>query len=163
MIVRDNTALARFELDIEGAIAFANYRRVPGTVVITTPRCPARTRPRHRVGAGAAATDELKLIAAAALSWAKKIVRRYLAGNNWRGPKPPPTRGIRQAFFEPLRGMTVRVSRPDPFRRRIAQPSFAQQNLTSESMHVGLDWDPGGLVFAFWQIPPADGPDARQE
>ena len=36
--VRDNKAQNRFELDVEGAVAFANYRRLPGTVVITHTR-----------------------------------------------------------------------------------------------------------------------------
>ena len=51
--VRDNKAQRRFELDVEGALAFANYRLTPGTVIIThteTPRSPAR--PRHRLGTG---------------------------------------------------------------------------------------------------------------
>lgn len=33
--VRDNKALNRFELDAHGEIAFANYRRTGGRVVIT--------------------------------------------------------------------------------------------------------------------------------
>jgi predicted GNAT family acetyltransferase len=44
--VRDNTALSRFELDAEGAIAFANYRRVPGTVIITHTETPRALRGR---------------------------------------------------------------------------------------------------------------------
>jgi hypothetical protein len=36
--VRDNKAQSRFELDAEGAVAFANYRRTPSAVIITTPR-----------------------------------------------------------------------------------------------------------------------------
>src|SRR4051812_12475336 len=40
--VRDNTALSRFELDV----AFANYRRVPGTVIITHTETPPRLRGR---------------------------------------------------------------------------------------------------------------------
>jgi predicted GNAT family acetyltransferase len=40
--VRDNKAQSRFELDVEGAVAFANYRLTPSAVMIThteTPRC----------------------------------------------------------------------------------------------------------------------------
>jgi predicted GNAT family acetyltransferase len=44
--VRDNTALSRFELDVEGDIAFANYRRAPGTVIITHTETPRALRGR---------------------------------------------------------------------------------------------------------------------
>jgi uncharacterized protein len=44
--VRDNTALSRFELDVEGAVAFANYRRAPGTVIITHTETPGALRGR---------------------------------------------------------------------------------------------------------------------
>ncbi len=33
--VQDNKALKRFELHLNGALAFANYRLAPGTVIIT--------------------------------------------------------------------------------------------------------------------------------
>jgi predicted GNAT family acetyltransferase len=45
-VVRDNTALSRFELDVEGAVAFANYRRAPGTVIITHTETPRALRGR---------------------------------------------------------------------------------------------------------------------
>jgi predicted GNAT family acetyltransferase len=44
--VRDNTALSRFELDVEGAVAFANYRRTPGTVIISHTETPRALRGR---------------------------------------------------------------------------------------------------------------------
>jgi predicted GNAT family acetyltransferase len=44
--VRDNTALSRFELDVEGGPAFANYRRAPGTVIITHTETPRALRGR---------------------------------------------------------------------------------------------------------------------
>ena len=44
--VRDNTTLSRFELDVEGAVAFANYRRTPGTVIITHTETPRALRGR---------------------------------------------------------------------------------------------------------------------
>ena len=44
--VRDNKSLARFELDVEGGLAFANYRRAPGTVIITHTETPPRLRGR---------------------------------------------------------------------------------------------------------------------
>ncbi|MDB5616442.1 GNAT family N-acetyltransferase [Tardiphaga sp.] len=44
--VRDNKALSRFELDVDGALAFANYRLVPGTVIITHTETPPALRGR---------------------------------------------------------------------------------------------------------------------
>ena len=44
--VRDNKALSRFELDVEGGTAFANYRLAPGTVIITHTETPRSLRGR---------------------------------------------------------------------------------------------------------------------
>jgi uncharacterized protein len=44
--VRDNSALSRFELDVEGGLAFANYRRTPSTVIITHTETPRALRGR---------------------------------------------------------------------------------------------------------------------
>jgi predicted GNAT family acetyltransferase len=44
--VRDNKAQGRFELDVEGALAFANYRRTPDTVIITHTETPRSLRGR---------------------------------------------------------------------------------------------------------------------
>jgi uncharacterized protein len=44
--VRDNTTLSRFELDVEGAVAFANYRRTPDAVIITHTETPRALRGR---------------------------------------------------------------------------------------------------------------------
>jgi predicted GNAT family acetyltransferase len=44
--VRNNTALSRFELDVDGSVAFANYRLAPGVVVITHTETPAALRGR---------------------------------------------------------------------------------------------------------------------
>jgi predicted GNAT family acetyltransferase len=44
--VHDNKAQSRFELDVEGAIAFANYRLAPSTVVITHTETPRALRGR---------------------------------------------------------------------------------------------------------------------
>jgi predicted GNAT family acetyltransferase len=44
--VRDNPALSRFELDVEGGVAFANYRRAAGTVIITHTETPRALRGR---------------------------------------------------------------------------------------------------------------------
>ena len=44
--VRDNKALSRFELDVEGAIAFANYRLTPLSVIITHTETPRELRGR---------------------------------------------------------------------------------------------------------------------
>ena len=44
--VRDNKAQSRFELDVEGGIAFANYRRTPRAVIITHTETPRALRGR---------------------------------------------------------------------------------------------------------------------
>ncbi len=44
--VRDNKARQRFEMDVGGALAFANYRLAPGTVIITHTETPAELRGR---------------------------------------------------------------------------------------------------------------------
>jgi uncharacterized protein len=42
--VRDNKALSRFELDADGGVAFANYRRTPAAVIITHTETPRALR-----------------------------------------------------------------------------------------------------------------------
>lgn len=44
--VRDNTTQSRFELDVEGAVAFANYRRTENAVIITHTETPPSLRGR---------------------------------------------------------------------------------------------------------------------
>jgi predicted GNAT family acetyltransferase len=44
--VRDNQALSRFELDVEGTVAFANYRLAPSRVIITHTETPRALRGR---------------------------------------------------------------------------------------------------------------------
>jgi uncharacterized protein len=44
--VRDNKTNSRFELDVDGAVAFANYRLAPGTVIITHTETPRALRGR---------------------------------------------------------------------------------------------------------------------
>jgi predicted GNAT family acetyltransferase len=44
--VRDNKAQNRFELEVEGAVAFANYRLAPGAVIITHTETPRALRGR---------------------------------------------------------------------------------------------------------------------
>jgi predicted GNAT family acetyltransferase len=44
--VRDNKAQSRFELDVEGGVAFANYRVTPSTVIITHTEAPRALRGR---------------------------------------------------------------------------------------------------------------------
>ena len=46
MTVRDNKAQSRFELDVEGTVAFANYRRTPSAVIITHTETPRALRGR---------------------------------------------------------------------------------------------------------------------
>jgi predicted GNAT family acetyltransferase len=45
-IVRDNKALSRFELEVEGGLAFANYRLAPSAVIITHTETPRALRDR---------------------------------------------------------------------------------------------------------------------
>jgi hypothetical protein len=45
-IVRDNKALSRFELEVEGGLAFANYRSAPPAVIITHTETPRALRGR---------------------------------------------------------------------------------------------------------------------
>ena len=42
--VRNNTALSRYELDVDGALAFANYRLSRGSVIITHTETPPALR-----------------------------------------------------------------------------------------------------------------------
>jgi uncharacterized protein len=44
--VRDNKAQSRFELDVEGGIAFANYSLTPSAVIITHTETPRALRGR---------------------------------------------------------------------------------------------------------------------
>lgn len=44
--VRDNKAKSRFELDVEGQTAFANYRMSPAAVIITHTETPRSLRGR---------------------------------------------------------------------------------------------------------------------
>ena len=44
--VRDNTAQSRFELDVDGATAYANYRLTPQAVIITHTETPRALRGR---------------------------------------------------------------------------------------------------------------------
>jgi uncharacterized protein len=44
--VRDNKALSRFEMDVDGGLAFANYRRTPSAVIITHTETPRALRGR---------------------------------------------------------------------------------------------------------------------
>lgn len=45
-MVRDNKSKQRFELDVEGTMAFANYRLAPGSVIITHTETPPALRGR---------------------------------------------------------------------------------------------------------------------
>jgi predicted GNAT family acetyltransferase len=42
--VRDNKQLSRFEMDVEGSMAFANYRLTPSAVIITHTETPRALR-----------------------------------------------------------------------------------------------------------------------
>jgi len=43
-MVRDNKAQSRFELDVEGGLAFANYRLTPSAVIVTHTETPRALR-----------------------------------------------------------------------------------------------------------------------
>ncbi len=45
-MVRNNTALSRYELDVDGTVAFADYRLSPGKVTITHTETPRALRGR---------------------------------------------------------------------------------------------------------------------
>lgn len=45
-MVRNNITLSRYELDVDGATAFANYRLAPGKVIITHTETPRALRGR---------------------------------------------------------------------------------------------------------------------
>ena len=44
--VRDNKSQSRFELDVEGSVAFANYRTTPAAIIITHTETPRALRGR---------------------------------------------------------------------------------------------------------------------
>jgi len=44
--VRDNKAQSRFELEVEGRLAFANYRATPQAIIITHTETPQTLRRR---------------------------------------------------------------------------------------------------------------------
>jgi predicted GNAT family acetyltransferase len=44
--IRDNKALSRYELDVEGGVAFAKYHMVPGVVTVTYTEVPVALRGR---------------------------------------------------------------------------------------------------------------------
>ena len=45
-MVRNNITLSRYELDVDGATAFANYRLAPGKIIITHTETPRALRGR---------------------------------------------------------------------------------------------------------------------
>lgn len=77
--VRNNLDLSRYEMDIEGEVAFANYRLAPGTVIITHVETP---RPLRGRGVGARVVEgALRLIRADGLKVVAgcSFARAYLA------------------------------------------------------------------------------------
>lgn len=81
-IIRNNTALSRYEMDVGGDTAFANYRLAPGapgTVIITHVETPRALRGR---GIGARMVDgTLRMIRADGLKVVAgcSFARAYLA------------------------------------------------------------------------------------
>lgn len=78
-IIRNNAALGRYEMDVDGDTAFASYRLAPGTVIITHVETPRALRGRGigaRMVDGALRTiraDGLKVVAGCSFA------RAYLA------------------------------------------------------------------------------------
>jgi predicted GNAT family acetyltransferase len=68
-VVRNNTALHRFELDVDGHIAFAQYRLSPGVITFTHTKVPTELEGRgvgSRLARGAleqVRAQDLKVIA----------------------------------------------------------------------------------------------------
>ena len=79
--VGDNKAQNRFELDVEGAVAFANYRLAPGAVIITHTETPRALRGRG--------------IASELVQGALKLIRadRLKTGRPHNPPSSPRKRG----------------------------------------------------------------------
>lgn len=59
--IRDNTSSSRYEMDVEGGVAFANYRMASGVVTVTHTEVPAAQRGRG-IGArlSAAVLDHIR-------------------------------------------------------------------------------------------------------
>jgi predicted GNAT family acetyltransferase len=59
--IRDNKAASRYEFDVNGGIAFANYRMAPGVVTVSYTEVPAALRGRG-IGAklSAAVLDHIR-------------------------------------------------------------------------------------------------------
>jgi predicted GNAT family acetyltransferase len=59
--IRDNKAASRYEYDVEGGVAFANYRMSPGVVTVNYTEVPAALRGRG-IGAklSAAVLDHIR-------------------------------------------------------------------------------------------------------
>ena len=73
--VRDNKALNRFEMDVEDAMAFANYRLTPDAVIITHTETPRALRGRG------IASELVK----GALELIRADGRKVIAGCGFRG------------------------------------------------------------------------------
>jgi predicted GNAT family acetyltransferase len=61
MPIRDNKDASRYELDVEGGVAFANYRMAPGVVTVNYTEVPTPLRGRG-IGAklSAAVLDHIR-------------------------------------------------------------------------------------------------------
>ena len=79
--VRDNPALSRFEMDVDGAIVFARYCRDGHTVVITHVETPAALRGRGMASNLMEATLGLIRQSGEKVIAACGFARAYLAGH----------------------------------------------------------------------------------
>lgn len=79
-VLRDNPERSRFELEIDGEVAYADYRRQPGTLVIAYVYAPPRLRgtgaaDRLMQGVAAAARAEgarIRPLCGYAASWLRR-------------------------------------------------------------------------------------------
>jgi predicted GNAT family acetyltransferase len=77
--IRDNTALARFELDVDGGIAFVNYRHADGVLFLTHTEVPRHLRERGIGGQVVQATLEAARAQGMKVTPRCGFVARYIA------------------------------------------------------------------------------------
>jgi predicted GNAT family acetyltransferase len=83
--IRDNTALSRFELDVDGGTAFVNYRRADGVLFLTHTEVPRHLRERGIGGQVVQATLEAARAQGMKVTPRCGFVARFIAEHpEWR-------------------------------------------------------------------------------
>jgi predicted GNAT family acetyltransferase len=77
--IRDNTALSRFELDVDGGVAFVSYRRANGVLFLTHTEVPRHLRERGIGGQVVQATLEAARAQGMKVTPRCGFVARYIA------------------------------------------------------------------------------------